>query len=72
MGNLQHRRRRVFRRSDAPDYDRSADSPRERPAGAVSSDAQRSAPVDDEQALDAGELRGEEFYREQMPPHHGS
>lgn len=62
-------RRRVRRPSDAQDIDRSLDTPdhgfrRE----LISDDAERTVPLEENSA---GETAGEEFWREQRPPHHG-
>ncbi|MER0092432.1 hypothetical protein [Corynebacterium sp. KPL2838] len=71
----RRQRRRVFRRSDAPEYDRSADRPVEQElASGEGTDAQRIVTLED--AAAEGDLaqaaeRGEEFYRENQPPHHG-
>ena len=65
-------RRRVFRQSEAADYDRSADKP-----GAPAShgvDEERIVTVDDADSVAAeGESgqRDEQFYRENQPPHYG-
>ena len=74
MSDPQHsprsRGRRRFRRpSDAEHIDRSADTPRHGfTDDVVSDDAERPVPVDEGQADDPA---GEEFWREQRPPHHG-
>ena len=62
-------RRRVRRPSAAEHIDRSADTPRHGFADdLVSDDAERPVPVEDSQTDDPA---GEEFVREQRPPHYG-
>lgn len=71
----RRQRRRVFRQSDASEYDRSADSPVGQDlASGEGADAQRIVTIDDAAAESDGAQaaeRGEEFYRENQPPHHG-
>lgn len=71
----RRQRRRVFRQSDAPEYDRSADRPVGQDlASGEGADAQRIVTLDDAAAEGDGAQaaeRGEEFYRENQPPHHG-
>ena len=69
-------RRRVFRQSDAADYDRSADQPGG--GAAAGADEERIVAVDDVDASPGAEpeegesaQRGEQFYRENQPPHYG-
>ena len=58
------KRRRVFKESPAGDYDRTADTPAPVPVG----DEAREVILDPEQ--DDSPV-GEDFWREQLPPHHG-
>ncbi|MER0071076.1 hypothetical protein ABRP93_08170 [Corynebacterium sp. KPL2850] len=71
----RRQRRRVFRQSDASEYDRSADSPVGQDlASGEGADAQRIVTIDDAAAEGDGAQaaeRGEEFYRENQPPHYG-
>ena len=66
-------RRRVFRQSEAADYDRSADKPGTSAAHGVDED--RIVNVDDAESATAAEgesgQRDEQFYRENQPPHYG-
>ena len=73
---MPRKRRRVFKQSDSPNYDRTADRaefvsafPHEAEAG----DAARDVELDDE-SLDSGtpDRSSEEFWTEQQPPHHGA
>ncbi len=61
------RGRRVVKKSPAGDYDRSMDAPGTQVAS--SSDEVRTVELDDESSSDT--LLGEEFYRNERPPHHG-
>lgn len=62
-------RRRVFRPSAAPDYDRSIDSARHLFAGdSKDNDAEREVILDPEAEDDVG---GDKFWEEQRPPHYG-
>lgn len=71
----RRQRRRVFRQSDAPEYDRSADSPEGLElARGEGTDAQRIVTLDDAAVEGYGAQvaeRDEDFYRENQPPHHG-
>ena len=72
---MPRKRRRVFKESDSPNYDRTADRPdfvSAFPAEEEAGDATRSVDFDEEQA-DAGapDRSSEEFWKEQQPPHHG-
>lgn len=71
----RRQRRRVFRQSDAPKYDRSADRPvGQELARGEGTDAQRIVTLDDAavEGYDAQvSERDEDFYRENQPPHHG-
>ena len=66
-------RRRVFRQSEAVDYDRSADKPGASAAHGVDED--RIVNVDDAESATAAEgesgQRDEKFYRDNQPPHYG-
>ncbi|WP_290225427.1 hypothetical protein [Corynebacterium confusum] len=69
----RRKRRRAVRPSDCPDYDRTADrapfvSAFDSADSAGSADAERAVEVNDGPADDG--LRGEAFYREQIPPHY--
>lgn len=57
-------RRRVFRESTARDYDRHADSP----AVESTNEEEREVLLDPDQEEQSG---GVDFWREQLPPHHG-
>ncbi|NLZ58797.1 MAG: hypothetical protein GX898_10980 [Corynebacterium sp.] len=61
---LKKKRRRAFRASTAGDYDRTADSPTSQSVG----DETRDVILDPEQD---DMPSGEEFWKEQKPPHHG-
>ncbi|HJE10972.1 MAG: hypothetical protein Q4F10_08265 [Corynebacterium glutamicum] len=61
---VSRQRRRAFRVSDAKDYDRTADSPLE----STTNDDVREVSLDPEQD---DQPTGEEFWKEQQPPHHG-
>lgn len=61
------RGRRIVKKSPAGDYDRSMDAPGTQVAS--SSDAVRAVELDDDSSSDT--LEGEEFYRNERPPHHG-
>ena len=71
----RRQRRRVFRQSDAQEYDRSADRPVGQDlASGEGADAQRIVTLDDAAAEGDGAQaveRDEDFYRENQPPHHG-
>lgn len=71
----RRQRRRVFRQSDAQEYDRSADRPVGQDlASGEGADAQRIVTLDDAASEGDGlqtTERDEDFYRENQPPHHG-
>lgn len=72
---MPRKRRRVFKESASPNYDRTADRSdffSAFPNEAESDDATRSVELDDVQT-DAAilERASEEFWKEQRPPHHG-
>lgn len=62
------KKRRAFKPSRTPDYDRKADRPDF--VSAFDADGERVVPVDDDAVTDEP-ANAEEFYREQVPPHHG-
>lgn len=62
------KRRRVVRLSDAEDMDRSMDRPDHGFANEKPADEQREVLLDPESE---DSLSGDEFWREQRPPHHG-
>lgn len=75
----RRKRRRAVRPSDCPDYDRTADRAPfvsafdafdafDSADSAGSADAERAVEVNDGPVDDG--LRGEAFYREQIPPHY--
>lgn len=66
MAAPKRQRRRVFRVSEAAEYDRTADRPDF--VSAFNDDGER-AVVLDEEAEDT--LQGDAFLKEQVPPHHG-
>jgi hypothetical protein len=73
---VPRKRRRVFKESDSPNYDRTADRPdfvSAFPDDDEAADATRSVELDEEQA-DSGtpNRASEEFWAEQRPPHHGA
>lgn len=61
---MTKKRRRVFKPSPAEDYDRTADSPTSSPVG----DDAREVILDPEHE---DVPSGDEFWKEQQPPHHG-
>lgn len=61
------KKRRAFKPSRTPDYDRKADRPDF--VSAFDADGERVVPVDDDVSDEPA--NAEEFYREQVPPHHG-
>ncbi|WIM68420.1 hypothetical protein QP027_03210 [Corynebacterium breve] len=66
MSSTPRKRRRVQKRSTAPDYDRSMDAP-----GAQviqGTDEIRTVPLDDS---DDQPTNGIDYFLEQRPPHHG-
>ncbi|MFH0412339.1 hypothetical protein ACG98H_09645 [Corynebacterium sp. L4756] len=72
---MPRKRRRVFRQSDSPDYDRTADKPdfiSAFPDDEDAADATRSVELDDGLPDTGTEDRSsEEFWKQQRPPHHG-
>jgi len=72
---VPRKRRRVFKQSTAPDYDRTADCPdfvSAFPDNDESADDTRHVEIDEEQT-DAGapDRDDKQFWEEQRPPHHG-
>ncbi|WP_293768518.1 hypothetical protein [uncultured Corynebacterium sp.] len=67
------KRRRAQRLSDAVDYDRTADRPPFQ--SAFGDDGERIVQLDPDgaegEADEGGSGTGEQFYREQQPPHYG-
>ncbi|ALC05325.1 hypothetical protein CDES_04400 [Corynebacterium deserti GIMN1.010] len=61
---MSRQRRRSFRASDARDYDRTADTP----VHISSNEEEREVTLDPE---GEDQPKGEEFWKEQHPPHHG-
>lgn len=68
MAGSRRPRRRVERRSPAENIDRSADLPDPRFTESSGGDEERTVLLDPEAEE---ELRNEDFWREQRPPHHG-
>ena len=72
---MPRKRRRVFKESASPNYDRTTDRPdftSAFPNEAESDDATRSVELDDGQTDTAiPDRASEEFWKEQRPPHHG-
>lgn len=75
-GRRRQKRRRALRPSDCPDYDRKADRPPFVSAFGTegftgSNDAERDVDIHDgPPILEDDGLRGEDFYREHIPPHY--
>lgn len=65
-------RRRVVRHSDAPNIDRSVDSPRHGFTKEQDPDADRVDPHEAESDGDGAEVSDVDFLREELPPHYGA